>query len=125
MNMFKKNGGFTLVELIVVIAILAILAGVAVPAYSGYIARAEEAADLQILSAVYTAAAASLAEEGKVVTGISVDGSEETQVTITPAPTNANAFAIYIEGNEIPSDLKATWASGTWTITPATPDATE
>ena len=28
MNMFKKNGGFTLVELIVVIAILAILAGI-------------------------------------------------------------------------------------------------
>ena len=40
MNMFKKNGGFTLVELIVVIAILAILAGIAVPAYSGYISKA-------------------------------------------------------------------------------------
>ena len=38
-------GGFTLVELIVVIAILAILAGVAVPAYSGYIKKAEQAAD--------------------------------------------------------------------------------
>ena len=44
MNMFKKNGGFTLVELIVVIAILAILAGVAVPAYSGYIKEADKAA---------------------------------------------------------------------------------
>lgn len=41
--MFKSNGGFTLVELIVVIAILAILASVAVPAYSGYIAKAESA----------------------------------------------------------------------------------
>jgi len=42
--------GFTLVELIVVIAILAILAGVAVPAYSGYITKANESADLQNLS---------------------------------------------------------------------------
>ena len=56
MNMMKKNGGFTLVELIVVIAILAILAGVAVPAYSGYIKKAEEAKDLTQLDAIETAA---------------------------------------------------------------------
>lgn len=55
MKNFKKNGGFTLVELIVVIAILAILAAVAIPAYSGYIAKAEEANDLQLLGAVSTA----------------------------------------------------------------------
>ena len=58
MNMFKKNGGFTLVELIVVIAILAILAGVAVPAYSGYINRANEAADITALDSVKTAVVA-------------------------------------------------------------------
>jgi len=62
MNMFKKNGGFTLVELIVVIAILAILAAVAVPAYSGYIKKANEAADTQILSAANTAFAAAATE---------------------------------------------------------------
>lgn len=56
MNMFKKNGGFTLVELIVVIAILAILAGIAVPAYSGYIARANETKDINSLEAVQVAA---------------------------------------------------------------------
>ena len=50
MESMRKNGGFTLVELIVVIAILAILAGIAVPAYSGYIAKAEQAADIQMLS---------------------------------------------------------------------------
>ena len=55
MNMFKKNGGFTLVELIVVIAILAILAAVAVPAYSGYIASANRAGDEALLSEINTA----------------------------------------------------------------------
>ena len=67
MNMFKKNGGFTLVELIVVIAILAILAAVAVPAYNGYIGKANEAADTTALSAVKTAAQAHCATKGEVV----------------------------------------------------------
>ena len=40
--------GFTLVELIVVIAILAILAGIAVPAYSGYVDKANQQADITL-----------------------------------------------------------------------------
>ena len=41
--MFKANGGFTLVELIVVIAILGILVGVGMPAYSNYVSKAQTA----------------------------------------------------------------------------------
>lgn len=48
----KANGGFTLVELIVVIAILAILAGVAAPAYSGYVKKANMQADLTLASEI-------------------------------------------------------------------------
>lgn len=66
MNMFKKNGGFTLVELIVVIAILAILAGIAIPAYSGYIAKAKDTEVETELAAISTAAMAANATEGAI-----------------------------------------------------------
>ena len=49
---FKKTEGFTLVELIVVIAILGILAGIGTVGYSGYIKKANMAADQQLASEV-------------------------------------------------------------------------
>lgn len=60
----NTEGGFTLVELIVVIAILAILAGVAVPAYTGYIKRAREAGDQLLIAAVNEAFVSSCLEAG-------------------------------------------------------------
>ena len=64
---FAAKEGFTLVELIVVIAILGILAAVAVPAYSGYITKANAAADIVTADAVKTAAQAALATKGEVI----------------------------------------------------------
>lgn len=82
----KNESGFTLVELIVVIAILGILAGVGTVGYSGYIKKANMAADEILLDSLNTAFAAaciengvatppttpSLAWTGKSVTGVSV-----------------------------------------------------
>jgi len=52
---WKKTEGFTLVELIVVIAILGILAGVGTVGYSGYVKKANMAADEQLASNVKNA----------------------------------------------------------------------
>ena len=86
MNMFKKNGGFTLVELIVVIAILAILAGVAIPTYSGYISKANEAADMTLLDSVKTA----------VIFDVTDQDPTATVKTITVAETAADATSVVV-----------------------------
>lgn len=88
MNMFKKNGGFTLVELIVVIAILAILAGVAIPAYSGYITKAKDAAIITELDAIQTAAQAANATKGEI-DSIAVNG---TTIVVTASKGLADTY---------------------------------
>jgi len=107
-NMQKQTGGFTLVELIVVIAILAILAGVAIPAYSGYITKANEAGDQQLLSAVNRAFTAACIQEGVDINSLSsasmplVGEAGAMKVNLNSVnPTEVkDAFATYFAGNE-------------------------
>lgn len=120
MNMFKTNGGFTLVELIVVIAILAILAGVAVPAYSGYIDRANDAADIVTCDAVKTAVFAAYAQEGEdAPADITVsDGSVQVGGSALAGDYLTN-FELYYGAAVSSIDLNGTsasWTGGDWTI---------
>ena len=97
-----KHEGFTLVELIVVIAILAILAGVAIPAYSGYIKKANEAADQTLLSAVNRAFASAAFENG-VDAVTQPDGSFRITLTDGKVDTVSHfekQFGFYYAGNE-------------------------
>ena len=97
--MRSSKAGFTLVELIVVISILAILAGVAIPVYSGYIKKANEAADQQLLAAVNTAFGAACLENGRDRRSLSAAASLADGKLESVAPYN-DSFMRYFAGNE-------------------------
>lgn len=128
MKKFGSKSGFTLVELIVVIAILGILAGIAVPAYSGYIKKANEAADYAQLDAIKTAVSFASVDkqlktsnEYKDITSITVSQSGTGAASVTVAPDAAKVETTDIENYYKISEFKfkSDNTKAVWTATDA------
>ena len=117
MNTFKKNGGFTLVELIIVIAILAILSAVAVAGYSTYINKANDSAAESFMENVESHIVLANAMAGEVG-AISFSAPTSGKITVTVADATPG-FAEDFEAN-----LKAALGIASVTIDETSGDAT-
>ncbi len=132
LSMFKKmkkaNGGFTLVELVVILVILAILAAMLVPTLTGYIDKAREKVVIAEARSVYIALQSEIGE-AYAKDGFAAGEAEDDDPLIATVATLAEvsagsikSFSWYKTG-EISSivyensDYTATYEEGAWTYT--------
>jgi type IV pilus assembly protein PilA len=118
MNNAKKQGGFTLIELMIVVAIIGILAAIALPAYQTYTQKARFSEVVNATSGVKTGVEICVQTgEPAACTDVPVTGSSESDLVDSVVITAVGATYVI---TATPAALSGILATDTYILTGTT-----
>lgn len=115
-NQFKKQKGFTLIELMIVVAIIGVLSAIAVPAYKDYVKKSEGATALATMKSLITSAELWYQEKGsfkkdsetEILKNLGVKADSSPLGLISVEADNKLTFT-FEEGSAVPKNTKITY----------------
>jgi type IV pilus assembly protein PilA len=127
--MKKAEGGFTLIELMIVVAIIGILAAVAIPAYQNYTIKAKVGAALSSVASIKTAIGVCVQENGGDKTNCSTAAAGATTPGAIPSfAATKEVASVAVEAGVITltfgTGINADVDGKTVTMTPTVNDST-